>query len=132
MYLAIDLWDKRCWIAVEIEWISVPKDIVPRINLIKILKNYIFEYNASVIVVWLPYDLYNKDKKQLEKTNKFIAKLREIFPDIEIKTIDERYTSFEAENTLDLLQVRETTWKKDAISASLILETYLQTLETNK
>jgi putative Holliday junction resolvase len=129
MYLAIDLWNKRCGIAVEIEWIVIPKEIVSRINLIKILKKYITEYNAKVIVVWLPYDLYWKDNKQLEKTKKFIQKLEQIFPDLQIDSIDERYTSFEAEEVLSSFWIKNMTWKKDAISAGIILESYLNNLK---
>jgi RNase H-fold protein (predicted Holliday junction resolvase) len=44
---------------------------------------------------------------------------------IEVESIDERYTSFEASNILEFLWEKNTYWKKDAISASLILETYL-------
>jgi putative Holliday junction resolvase len=125
MYLSIDLWDKRCWIAVFIEGIIIPKDIVSRINLIKILKKYILEYNVKVIVIWFPYDLYNNRTKQLEKTRRFKEKLEKIFPTIKIESIDERYTSFEADNILKALWEKNTYQKKDAISASLILETYL-------
>jgi RNase H-fold protein (predicted Holliday junction resolvase) len=67
------------------------------------LKKYILEYNIRVIVVGYPYDLYNKDRKQLDKTRRFVEKLGNIFPDIEIEHIDERYTSFEAENILKLM-----------------------------
>jgi putative transcription antitermination factor YqgF len=125
MYLAIDLWNKRCGIAVFVEGIIIPKDIVPRTNLIKTLKKYIFQYNVWVIVIWYPYDLYNKDTKQLERTKKFKKKLKTIFPSIKIESIDERFTSFEAENILKQFWETKFSWKKDAISASLILETYL-------
>lgn len=125
MYLSIDLWDKRCWIAVFIEWIVIPKSIVSRANLIKILKKYILEYNVEVIVVWLPFDLYQKDKKQLHKTENFIQKLEKIFPYLRVVGVDERYTSFEASDILNTLGEKDLEWKKDAISACLILETYL-------
>lgn len=125
MYLWIDLWDKRCWIAVFVEKIVIPKEIVPRVELVNILKKYIKDYDIKVIVVWLPFDLYGLDKKQLEKTQKFIWKLKNIFPELEIDSIDERFTTFEAENTLNLLWEKDTIWKKDAISAGLILESYL-------
>jgi RNase H-fold protein (predicted Holliday junction resolvase) len=48
----------------------------------------------------LPYDLYNIDHKQLDKTKKFIEKLKIIFPDLKIDSIDERFTSFEADSIL--------------------------------
>ncbi|ATU05806.1 hypothetical protein BKN14_05250 [Candidatus Gracilibacteria bacterium HOT-871] len=125
MYLGIDLGDKRCGIAVFVEKIVIPKEIVPRVELVNILKKYIKDYDIKVIVVGLPFDLYGLDKKQLEKTQKFIGKLKNIFPDVEIDSIDERFTTFEAENTLNLLGEKDTIGKKDAISAGLILESYL-------
>jgi putative Holliday junction resolvase len=126
MYLWIDLWDKRCWIATYIEWIVFPKAIVLRPKLITELKKYIKDYNIEVIVVWLPYDLYQKNLKQLDKTKVFIWKLKEIFPKIKIEGIDERFTSFEADNILDNMWVKDKSWNKDDISAALILESYIK------
>jgi len=129
MYLSIDLWDKRCWIAITIHWIVMPKGIVPRVKLIKYLKDLIKEYNIKVIVVGLPYDLYFKKLKQLEKTKVFISKLNEIFPNLKIDSIDERFTSFEADLVLDELWIKNKNWKKDDISAVLILESYLKNID---
>ncbi len=126
MYLSIDLWDKRCWIAVEVEWIIIPKAIVERQKLIRELKKIISEYKIKVIVVWLPYDLHGKKMRQLDKTRNFIEKLKNIFPKLKIEWVDERFTSFEADHTLDLLWVKNKKWKKDDISAVLIMESYLR------
>lgn len=126
MYLWLDYWDKRCGVAVFVEWIIIPKEIIPRVKIVEKLRKFISEYKISVIVVWLPYDLYGKDKKQLEKTEKFIEKLKDIFSEIEIVWFDERFSSFEAENILNMMWEKENIWKKDAISASIILEDYLK------
>lgn len=124
--LAIDLWDKRCWIAIEIEGIAIPKEIVLRLDLIKIIDKYLGEYSdIDTIVVGLPYDLYWKDLKQLEKTNNFIRELEKKYKNLKIIWVDERFTTFEAENVLDKLWEKDKEGKKDAISASLILECYL-------
>lgn len=128
MYLAIDLWDKRCGLAVYIEWIVIPKDIVPREKLVNILKKYFSEYKIETIVVWLPFDLYWKEIKQLEKTKKFIEKLKNIFPEKNVVWFDERFSSFEADNILKTMWQKNNIWKKDAISASIILEDYLKTI----
>ena len=125
MYLWIDLWNKRCGIAIYIEWIVIPKSIVLRPKLISEVRQLIKEYSIKVIVVWLPYDLYWKNLVQLDKTKAFIEKLKNIFPTIKIEWIDERYTSFEADNILSSMWMKDTKWEKDAISASLILESYL-------
>lgn len=124
MYLAIDLWDKKCGIAIEIQNIVIPKAIVDRVKLISYIKKLRQEYQITKIIVWLPYDLYGICSKQLDKTRKFIEKLEKIFPDISIYTIDERYTTFEAERLTKV--VSKNNERKDDISACLILESYLK------
>lgn len=123
--LWIDLWDKKCWIAIEIEWVIIPKDIIARVELVDYLRKIILEYKIKTIVVGLPYDLYWKDLRQLNKTQQFIEKLKNIFPDILIEWVDERFTSFEADNILNGFWSKNN-WLKDHISASLILETYIK------
>ena len=130
MYLWIDLWDKRCWVALELEWIVIPKWIILRPKLITELRKLIKDYNIKTIVVWLPYDLYWKRLRQLEKTQSFISKLKEIFPNIIVEWIDERFTSFEADYVLDSMWVKWKEWQKDDISAALILESYLKQNKT--
>lgn len=129
--IAIDLWDKRCWIAIEVEGISFSHSIVSRVSLVNELKKLFKNKVVGTIIVWLPYDLYWIEKKQLIKTKSFIWKLSNIFPDKKIIWIDERYTSFEAENILKALWENNFEWKKDDISAQLILETYLERAKNN-
>lgn len=126
MYLWIDLWDKRCWISIFIQWIVLPKWIVSRHLLIGEIKKLIKPYDITTIVVGLPYDLYGKNLRQLDKTNVFIEKLKSIFPDLKIEWMDERFTSFEADLILESMWVKDKDWKKDDISAVLILESYLK------
>lgn len=126
MYLWIDLWDKRCWISVYIQWVVLPKWIVERHLLVPHLKKLIKEYDITTIVVGLPYDLYWIDLKQLNKTKLFIEKLSLIFPEQKIDWIDERFTSFEADLVLTSMGIKDKNWNKDDISAVLILESYLK------
>lgn len=132
--LWIDLWDKRSWIAYNVEWIIFSLPYVERLNLIKYLKKIVLEKKIEGIVVWLPYDLYNKDTKQLDKTLKFIEKLKLIFPDILIESIDERFTTFESYNILSQLNLTrsEILDKKDWMSAYLILESYINKKNSQK
>ena len=126
MYLWIDLWDKRCWVAIVVEWIVLPKWIILRPKLINEIRKLIKDYNIKIIVVWLPYDLYGKNLRQLDKTNVFIEKLKNIFPKIQVETMDERFTSFEADLVLDSMWIKDKKWQKDDISAALILESFLK------
>jgi len=118
--LWIDLWDKKVWIALEVEWISIPKDIIQRTKIIPYIKEIIKNYNISHIIVGLPYDLYGVKMKQLEKTQKFIEKIKEIFLEQKVIWYDERFTSFEARDEDNKGE------NIDDISASLILESYLR------
>lgn len=130
--IAIDLWDKRCWIAVEVDWFSLAKDIVVRTKLIQNLKKYLIEYDVDTIVVGLPYDLYGKNLKQLDKTKKFMDKLVDIFPKCTIVWFDERFSSFEADNILKEFWFKDNRWQKDDLSAQIILENYLEREKNRK
>lgn len=124
-FLAIDLWNKRCGIATSEQWIAFPKDIVKRTEIISWLKKYFRDIeNISHIVVWLPYDLYWNDTRQLEKTQKFITKLSEIFSDKIIVWHDERFTSFQAAELHGD--------HRDDIAAQCILQSYLDSISFNK
>lgn len=120
----IDLWDKRVGVAIEREGISFPFSIVQRTKIIDEIKKIKEKENLKTIVVWLPYDLYGIKTKQLEKTKNFIEKLKSIFPDVEVVWVDERFSTFEAEevNTKLWLGKKE----KDDIAACVILDSYLQ------
>lgn len=125
-YLWIDLWDKRCWLAYSNMWFIFTLPAVARFTLISELKKIIKEKNISKIVIWMPYDLYGKDLKQLNKTKSFVSKLKEILPNIEIIEIDERFTTFESISILtELGNKKDIQEKKDSMSAYLILERYL-------
>jgi len=126
-YLWIDLWNKLCWLSYSnFWWIIFTMDSIPRIELINKLKKIILEKNIDVIVIWLPYDLYGLDNKQLNKTKDFILKLKLIFPQIRIEEVDERFTTFESINILNQMWEKNIKQKKDSMSAYLILESYLQ------
>lgn len=128
--IAIDLWEKKVWLAIEINNIAIPKKIVSRIELVRELKKF-FSINKDydTIIIWLPFDLYWIDNKQLNKTNKFIEKLKNIFPEKKIIWIDERFTTFEAQNINKLSKSNKK--EVDDISASLILESFLNSKKIN-
>ncbi len=129
-YLGIDLWTKNCWLAYTLEGIVFALPQVERHKLVNELKKIILQKNIEVIVVWLPYDLYGKDKKQLERTLDFIEKLKNIFPALKIEWIDERFTTFESLNILSSFEKKENiASKKDSMAALLILESYLEKIK---
>jgi len=123
-YLAIDLWDKRCWIAISQQSIAFAKDIVQRVSLVDYLKKMILtQPEISHIVVWLPYDLYGNDTRQLDRTQKFMSKLEKIFPEKIVVWHDERFSSFQAQQWFDD--------HRDDVAAQCILQSYLDSEGSN-
>ena len=117
-YIAIDLGNKRVGLAISQENIAFPLGVIQRVELIKYLKSYLQEHREiSTIVVGLPYDLYWKDLRQLNKTRDFIEKLIQFFPHMLIVWHDERFSSFEASSNF---------WDhRDDIAAQCILQSYI-------
>lgn len=117
-YLSIDLGNKRVGIAISTENIAFPHAVITRVELVSWLKKY-FKTHADIekIIVWLPYDLYGQDTRQLDKTLKFIEKLTNIFPEKKIIGHDERFSSFQAADGFND--------HRDDIAAQCILQSYL-------
>ncbi|EDP72978.1 hypothetical protein HG1285_07148 [Hydrogenivirga sp. 128-5-R1-1] len=61
------------------------------------IKKVINEYKPKKIVVGLPITLKGEEGEQARKTRKFVEKLKEHIPDIQIVFEDERFTSQMAE-----------------------------------
>lgn len=122
-YIAIDLGNKRVGIATCTENIAFPEAVITRTEVVGWLKKY-FKNNAGVekIVVWLPYDLYGKDTRQLDKTLKFTQKLKDIFPEKSIIGHDERFSSFQASQWFND--------HRDDIAAQCILQSYIDSIKT--
>jgi putative transcription antitermination factor YqgF len=117
-YIAIDLGNKRVGIAISVQNIAFPEAVITRTEVVVWLKKY-FKNNKEIenIVVGLPYDLYGKDTRQLEKTQKFIEKLENIFPEKNILGHDERFSSFQAADGFGD--------HRDDIAAQCILQSYI-------
>lgn len=130
-YLWIDLGNKRVWLSIGINNIAMPLYTVDRVKIINEIKKIIIDKWITTIVIWLPYDLYWKNTKQLDKTIKFKEKLTSIFPDIKIYWEDERFTSFASDQILWNLWKWSTT-DRDSMSACLILESFLQRVDKMK
>lgn len=84
---------------------------------------------ADTIVVGLPYNMDGTDSEQTKKTRDFIEKLK-TFTDCKIVAVDERLSSWAAEQMLLEGDVRREKRKKviDKVAASIILDSYLQRL----
>ena len=131
--LAIDYGQKRCGIAVtdELAIIANALDTVPAKELIAYLTNYVNQENVSLFVVGEPKQMNNQASDSARYINPFIGRLKKAFPNIPIERMDERFTSRMAfQSMIDAglgKKARRNKALVDSISATLILQSYLET-----
>lgn len=85
------------------------------------------EYQIEKIVVGMPLSLNGNKGPRVEKTEKFIHKLKCKYNKIVIETMDERLTTVQAHKTMNDLNLNKNKKKEivDTISAVYILEAYI-------
>lgn len=91
------------------------------------LEDIIKEYQVSVIVIGMPLNMDGSKTERVEKTERFIHKIKCKFNKIKIETVDERLTTVQAQRTMNELGIKSKNKKNivDTISAVYILETYI-------
>lgn len=87
------------------------------------------EYDIGALVVGLPLNMDGTSGEAVEKVKAFVAELRPLVS-VPIKFVDERLTSFEADQILREMGVglKERKAKSDEYAAVLILQDYLDGL----
>jgi putative Holliday junction resolvase len=130
--IAIDYGTKRIGLAVTdpLKIIATSLDVVHPLKIFDFLKNYDKKENIETFVVGHAKTIKNEDSDSMKHIKVFVKKLKETFPDKKIVMIDERFTSVIAQQTM--LQgglkkkARQNKETVDKISATLILQTYMQ------
>lgn len=94
---------------------------------LKRLEELLEKYEISDFVIGMPINMDGTLGERVEKTKKFIHKLKCKFNNINIHTVDERLTTVAAHKTMNFLDVKpkEKRGIVDTISAVYILETYI-------
>ncbi|MBR4453313.1 MAG: Holliday junction resolvase RuvX [Bacteroidales bacterium] len=132
--LAIDYGQKRVGIAVtdENRLIANALTTIPSAEVITFLQNYIAKENVDLLVVGEPKQVNNKASESTKFINPFLKQLQKTFPDIPIERMDERFTSKMAFQTMIDAglgkKARQNKALVDAISATIILQSYLESL----
>lgn len=137
--LAIDYGVKRTGLAVTDpeRIIATALTTVETSKLITFLKNYFQKEVVDIIVVGEAKHMDNTPSQSMQYITPFIQQLAQLFPDKTIDRIDERFTSkiaFQAmiDGGLHKKQ-RQNKSLIDSISATLILQNYMQLLlSTNR
>lgn len=130
--LAFDYGTKRVGVAVTdpLKIIASTLETQPTIKIYDFIKAYCLQNEVEAFVVGFPYNHGHGENDVVPHIETFIAKLQELYPNKPITKIDERYTSAIAQRTLIASGVskkdRRNKGSIDAISANLILQSYLE------
>lgn len=132
--LAIDYGQKRTGIAVTdtLQMIANGLATVETRELEKFIIDYLTKEDVSTIVVGKPTQMNGENSENMKRIEPFFNRLKKLFPDKEITYYDERFTSVLAHQAM--LQsgiskkARQNKALVDKISATIILEDYLQSI----
>ena len=132
--LAIDYGQKRTGIAVTdtLQMIANGLTTVNTRELEKFIVDYMAQEDVSTIVVGKPTQMNGENSENMKRIEPFFNRLKKLFPNKEVTYYDERFTSVLAHQAM--LQsgigkkARQNKALVDKISATIILEDYLQSI----
>jgi putative holliday junction resolvase len=130
--LAFDYGTRRVGIAVTdpLKIIANTLETIPTKTVLDFVKKYCTTEDVEAFVVGYPFAHGHNTNPVTVEIEKFITRLKEAYPGKPIHKIDESFTSKIAAQTLLMSGVNKKERRNkghiDAISANLILQTYLQ------
>ncbi len=135
--LAFDYGTKRTGVAVT-DPLQIIANTLPTLDtpaVFNFVNNYCKNEDVEAFVVGYPVVQGHQVNAIIKQIDVFVAELRRVFPTKQIYLINETYTSRIAAQTLLLSGVNKKERKNkgyiDAISANLILQTYLEMKQNN-
>jgi len=129
--LALDYGGKRTGIAVTDEFQIIASGLatVATKELLPYLENYFKAENVELVLVGEPKQMDYTPSQSEAAIQEFLIKFKEKFPLMEMKRVDERFTSKMAVKTMIdsglKKKKRQNKALLDEISATIILQTYL-------
>jgi putative holliday junction resolvase len=136
--VGIDLGQKRTGIAVTdpLQIIASRLTTVPTSEALVFLKSYTSSEAVDSFVVGYPKQMNNSPSESVRFIDPFIEKLKKTFPEKEIFLMDERFTSKLAVQAMVMSGVKKKERQNkaliDAVSATIILQSYLEYRENNE
>ncbi|MEI6852125.1 MAG: Holliday junction resolvase RuvX [Bacteroidota bacterium] len=135
--IALDYGRKRVGIAVtdELQIIANGLTTVNSNEILPYLKKYVASETVSCIVVGKPMQMNYTESESEKYITPFLKSLSKQFPDIPVVRIDERFTSKMAFQTMIDSGINKKSRQNkeliDTISATIILQTYMETTNKN-
>ena len=129
--LAIDYGGKRTGIAVTdpLQIIATGLDTIESRELIPFLKKYFALEQVELIIIGLPKNWDDSDTHGTPLVQAAIKKIQKEFPNMPLKTVDERYTSKMAKDAMLEMGMkkkdRRIKGNVDVIAATIMLQEYM-------
>jgi putative holliday junction resolvase len=130
--LAIDYGGKRTGLAVTdpLQIIATGLETIESRDLISWLKKYLSLEQVELIIIGLPKNWDESDTHGTPLVESAIKKIQKEFPNIPLKTVDERYSSKMAKDAMLEMGMkkkdRHIKANVDVIAATIILQEYLK------
>lgn len=133
--LALDIGRKRIGVAVSdpMQLIATPLQTIPASSLRSFIADYVSREPVEAFILGKPLQTDASPSESTQFVQMAINILKKNFPLIPIHLVDERYTSLIAENAITQGGVKKKKLMQnkgmiDCVAATLILQTYMQTL----
>ena len=136
--LALDYGRKRTGVAVSdtLQIIANGLTTVPTAQLMDFLRSYMQREAVERIVVGLPKQMNNEQSESMKYIEPFVRLFCKTYPDVPMEYFDERFTSVLAHKAiLDSglkKKARQDKSLVDEISATIILQSYMESKRTDK
>ena len=131
-YIGLDVGDVRIGVSKSdtMGILATPLEVINRTEKdpIKRIREILDIEKTNKLVIGIPKSLDGTKKRQVEKIEEFILELKEKIGSLEIFTIDERYTTVEAERYLKNYSKRSPKERRqvvDMVAATIILQKFL-------
>jgi len=130
--LAIDYGQKRVGVAVTdpLQMIANGLTTVNTKEIWDFIADYLKKETVDCIVVGYPKQLNNQASDSVRYVNPFLGRLRKLYPEMDVRLVDERFTSKIAFQTMIDAGIgkkaRQNKALVDTISATIILQSYLE------
>ncbi len=130
--LAIDYGGKRTGIAVTdpLQIIATGLTTIPSHELIPFLKRYFLKESVELVIIGLPKNWDESDTHGTPLAEAAFKRIQKEFPQMPLKTVDERYTSKMAKDAMLQMGMKKKDRRDkklvDEIAATIMLQEYLQ------
>lgn len=129
--MAIDYGRKRVGLAVtdELQMIANSLTTVHSKDIFIFLTDYFKNENVDCVVIGEPRQMNNERSESVKYIDPFVRKFKKEFPEMQIESFDERFTSKMASQTILesglKKKARQNKALVDTISATILLQSYL-------